>query len=352
MKTRRRSALVAGALVLSLGLNTLTTSAASAAGLPGRAQRAGDYLASQLIHKTINATDTAYVAYSGTTPNLSLTAEAILAFHALGRTTEENLLLGYLEARVEKYVHVTSGCGSATAYDDAGHLGLVLYLANLTGAQSSFDLSALQARLLATQRPGGLFGLNSPMACYDGVQRTAFAILGLIKNGMLPTDPVIVSATNWIEHQQCPNGAFPAFRGTTQPCASSGWGANRFDTNSTADALLGLKASGADPTTGSSARALTWLASAQKADGTWGFYKNDQGDSDSTSAVITALVMAGQLEAGTIAQWTKSGVTPYQALATFQSKLSYGIVWQAGSLPDNLSTIEAILGLSGYSLQL
>ena len=78
MKTRRRSALVVGALALSLGLSTLTTSAASAAGLPGRAQKAGDYLASQLIHKTINATDTAYVAYSGTTPNLSLTAEAAL----------------------------------------------------------------------------------------------------------------------------------------------------------------------------------------------------------------------------------------------------------------------------------
>lgn len=353
MTAGRHGALVAVALAVSLGLSSLMAQTASAAGLPNQAAQAGDYLAAQLHHKTINGHDTAYVAYVGTTPNLSLTAEAVIAFHALGRTADANLVLRYLQARVEDYVHVESGCGSSGPYDDAGHLGLVLYIAHLTNSQSGFDITGLKNRLLGLERMSGanigLFGSNSPKACFDGVQRTSFAVIGLLSSGMPASDPAISAAMQWLTTQQCPNGAFPAYRAPGAPCATSGWGPDRFDTNSTAYAVLAAVAAGASSAAGQPlAAALSWLAKVQRSDATWGMYKGDTGDSDSTSLVTSALVAAGQLAPSQIGTWTKAGVTPYRALATFQDPASKGIFWQAGSLPDNLSTIEGITALSAF----
>ena len=353
MKTRRRMGVVVGAL--ALGLSALAAPMASATGLPLKATKAGDYLATTLVMKTTHGQPSAYVPYGGVA-NLSLTAEGIIAFHAVGRFTEQNLLVTYLAARAEKYVHVTSGCGSTAAYDDAGHLGLLLLVANLTGTRSAFDVSSLRLRLLETQRTtggnAGLFGQNSPKACFDGTQRTSFALLGLLADGLSPSDPAITSGVSWLVTQQCSNGAFSAFRGTAE-CAKSGWGANHFDTNSTASALLALQASGPSVTSdGAIAAALGWLHKAQNTDGSWGFYKGDAGDSNSTSWVIMALVATQQLSEVNIESWTKGTTSPYDALGRFQSRTNHGIFWQAGLLPDTLSTVQGIVGLTGFNLAL
>ena len=358
MKTRRRIGVVVGALALAM--SAVAAPLASATGLPSKAARAGDFLASALVRKTTHGQPSAYVPYGGEA-NLSLTAEGILAFHALGRLTEQNLLVTYLAARAEKYVHISSGCGSTAAYDDAGHLGMLLLVANITGTQSAFDVANLRTRLLASQRTtgsnAGLFGLNSAKACFDGTQRTSFALLGLMADGRSPSDPAVTSGVSWLVSQQCSNGAFPAFRGT-EACAKSGWGPNHFDTNSTASAVLALQASGPSITSESAiAAALGWLAKAQNADGSWGFYKGDTGDSNSTSWVIMALVAThqlGQVNIGpvNIQNWTKGTTSPYGALGAFQDRSTHGIFWQPGSLPDTLSTVQGIVGLTGFNLAL
>lgn len=137
----------------------------------------------------------------------------------------------------------------------------------------------------------GLFGPQDPT--YDGVDRQATAILGLVAvDAQVP--PL---AVRWLLRQQCADGSFSAFRAdTSRPCTApdltSYTGPN---TNSTALAAMALSAlaeqeSPSNRVARQAARkAVTWLLAQQQSDGGWEWLAGLGSDSVSTAMTLAAI---------------------------------------------------------------
>ncbi|MEW2163834.1 prenyltransferase/squalene oxidase repeat-containing protein [Streptomyces sp. NPDC007084] len=151
----------------------------------------------------------------------------------------------------------------------------------------------------STAVPSGLYGAGDPT--YDGVWRQSLALLAQDTVGVRPA----AKAVDWLAGQQCANGGFAAYRAdASADCDAK----TQTDTNSTAAAVQALAALGGhDDATG---RAVTWLKSAQNADGGWGYMAGGPSDTNSTSVVIGALHAAGEKPQSV----AKGGKTPYDAL--------------------------------------
>ena len=137
----------------------------------------------------------------------------------------------------------------------------------------------------------GLFGPQDPT--YDGVDRQATAILGLVAvDAQVP--PL---AVRWLLRQQCADGSFSAFRAdTSRPCTAPDLtNATGPNTNSTALAAMALsaladqEASGNRTARQAARKAVTWLLAQQQADGGWEWLAGLGSDSVSTAMTLAAI---------------------------------------------------------------
>lgn len=160
-------------------------------------------------------------------------------------------------------------------------------------------IAALSMTLSITSAPAhavepayrGLFGAQDPT--YDGVDRQATAILGLVSTGA----KVPKRAQSWLLRQQCADGSFTAYRANPRrPCGPADLttytGPN---SNSTALAAMALRAMAThEPSVRAQARramksAVAWLLRQQQADGGWEWLEGLGSDSTSTAMALAAI---------------------------------------------------------------
>ena len=334
---RRLSAAVALALCLSL-IATGATGATGASAAPRTlgpqaAQFAGQWLAGQV-------NDQGFVpqAADPSAPNLSATAQAVIALAAAGNS-KVNSVVTYLGAHVEEFA-VNNG------KDDPGALAYLIMDAVIAGQDpTSFGTAPtdLVSRLQATQQPDGLFGASDPT--FDGAFRQGLALMALKAVGI--TDTV---GADWLAGQQCANDLWTAFRAdTSSPCPAVD--PNTFsgpDTNSTAAAILGLQAQGRTAPAADGANALMTVRSTG---GGWGYLaRSDQPtDANSTGLVLSALLAA----TGTQDSQGNDALLALQADCGSDPADVGGIAFQdLSSGPDVLATVQATPALAGAVLPL
>ncbi len=304
---------------------------------PASARAGADWLANQL-------TPSGYIP--GNAPgqaNLSFTANTVLALAAAGADLPQaNTALTYLSTQVSQYVTVSGS-------DGASQLALLILDAHALGADPySFGGTNLVSRLLATEQPTGLFGVQDPT--FDGAYRQGLALSALAAVGV--TGSVrLGTAESWLLAQQCSNGGWSSDE-ALNPCTGDPNAFAGADTNSTAAAVQGLVAQGALPSTGESA-ALSYLAATQQSDGGWAYYANPTSlpgptDPDSTALVVQALVAMGQ--SPTAAPFVKVSGDPVSALVAFQ--LSTGadagaFQFTLGGGADLTATFQAVPAVAG-----
>jgi len=327
---RRLSAV---ALALCLSMFATGASAAPRALGPQAAQFAGQWLASQV-------NDQGFIpqAADPSTPNLSATAQAVIALAAAGNSKVDSVVT-YLGAHVEEFA-VNNGS------DDPGALAYLIMDAVIAGQDpTSFGTAQtdLVARLQATQQPDGLLGASDPS--FDGAFRQGLALMALKTVGITDT-----AGADWLAGQQCANDLWTAFRAdTSTPCPAVD--PNTFsgpDTNSTALAILGLQAQGRTAPTADGANALMTVRSTG---GGWGFLaRSDQPtDANSTGLVVSALLAAtgAQDSQGTdalLALQADCGADPADVGGIAFQDLSSG--------PDVLATVQATPAIAGAVLPL
>jgi len=327
---------------LSIAVGLVLLPAAPAAGAPTtsdpttRARAAGVWLARQVNSQGFVPSPTDPAA-----PNLSGSVQAVIAMAAAGVGRDQvDAVLGYLATHIDAFV-VRQGI------DDAGALAYLTLAAQAGGQDpSSFGPSHvnLLSRLQATRQPNGLFGPQDPT--FDGAFRQGLALMALHVAGL--TD---ATATTWLVDQQCADGLWTAFRSdTSTPCPPVDPSAfTGPDTNSTALAMLGLRAQGrtTEPADGANA-----LATVRNPSGGWGLLaRADQPtDANSTGMVVAALraVTGVQDAKGTAA------IVGLQVGCTGDAADQGGIAFQPGAggvlAPDLLATAQATPALAGVVL--
>lgn len=298
------------------------------------AMSASSWLIDQVTpHGTILST------YTGN-PDLGTMRQAVLALASAGvGEAQVDAMMTYLEANLEAGVDPQG----AAASDVPGALAQTILDAVATGHDPrAFGGTDLVARLEATQRPSGLFGLADQDPTYDGTVRQSLALMALATVGVTNAP-----GTTWLLDQQCADGSYVAYRADTSvPCpavdATSYTGS---DTNSTSFAALALHTLG-DQT--EAAQATTWLRSVRSADGGFPYYGDPTQPSDANSTGLTLLALTN-VDGAPDAQ-------AVQALAALQVPCDGpaldvgGIAFQATDgppLPDLLATVQALQGLAG-----
>lgn len=182
----------------------------------------------------------------------------------------------------------------------------------------------------------GLFGSQDPT--YDGVYRQSYALMGLAAAGL--TAPP--TALQWLLDQQCPDGAFIAYRADLDaPCPEPDPQAYTGpDTNSTSLAVLALIEHGR---LAPAKRAIAWLTRTQLPGGGWGYVEGSPADSVSTSLALEALeaLPGTEREQRAATRWLARQIAPCGA----PDAQRFGVRYQAGALPDGISSTQALLGL-------
>jgi len=182
----------------------------------------------------------------------------------------------------------------------------------------------------------GLFGSQDPT--YDGVYRQSYALMGLAAADI--TAPP--AALQWLLDQQCADGAFIAYRADLDaPCPEPDPQAYTGpDTNSTSLAILALIEHGR---LNDAKRAIAWLKRIQLPGGGWGYVEGSPADSVSTSLALAALesIPGTEREQRAATRWIARQIAPCGA----PDAEKYGVRYQPGSLPDGISSTQALLGL-------
>ncbi|AWW39827.1 prenyltransferase/squalene oxidase repeat-containing protein [Streptomyces cadmiisoli] len=192
-------------------------------------------------------------------------------------------------------------------------------------------------------KPAGLYGGTDPT--YDGVWRQSLALLAQDTVGVEPA----AAAVDWLTGQQCASGAFAPFRADPgRACDAK----TPVDTNMTAAAVQALAALGGhEAVTG---KAVTWLKSAQAADGGWGYTAGGPSDANSTSLVVGALTAVGEQPRDVV----KGGKSPYDALLSLSvpcdedggGAFAYQPDKKGALAADADATAAAVIGALGEGL--
>jgi hypothetical protein len=295
------------------GLDPHTASGASLPQLvPGRA--AAQWLAGQLTPQGFIPTSPG----SGT-PNLSLTAQTVLALTAANVDPQgAALALSYLGTHISAFV-------TADGADGPGQLALLVLDAESLGTDpTTFGGTNLVSRLLATQQTtgpdAGLFGTETQLNdFFVGNYQQGLSLAALAAAGIRGTTQVR-SAVSWLTGEQCPDGGWTTPDNAVTPCNGLPVTFGGPDTNATALALQGLVSQGSLASPAQSS-ALGFLTAGQDADAGWSLFPNTvstpaASDPDSTALVIQALIAVGQSPAGPA--FTKGGANPVSTLVSFQ----------------------------------
>jgi prenyltransferase beta subunit len=281
-------------------------------GRPQRARLALTWLAGQQ-----NA-DGSWSGFSG--PSAGATADALLAFAAAGVDPSTVRKVPTGPSGVD-YLAASAAAYTATGPDSAGKLALAVAAAG-RDPRSFGGLDLVQAINAHYRADQGAFGDRG------NTWHQSLAILGLIAAG-----------------QSAPAAAVQTLRGLQQP-EDGGWkydlSPGEFNTTSpdnTGIALQALGASGLTSTDGVVAAGLTFLQRRQDAAAGWA-------NANSTALAIQGLIGGGVGFAGEL---TKGGVTPYEALASYQKRdgpFFYDPSLRADSLLATSQAVPALLGLA------
>lgn len=251
------------------------------------------------------------------------TADALVALAAAGEPLDD----------------FTQGDGSAIAYLEAQAAGY----ATAPGAAAKLAMAAIAAGADPTSF-GGLNLLEVIGEGYDpatgqygpDVYGHALALLAIQAAGATPP----AAALGRLLDAQLPDGGW-SFDGSE---------ATGSDTNTTGLALQAL--AGQRQADGARASALAYLETQQNDDGGFPYSQASSfgadSDANSTSAVVQALIAAGEDPAGE--RWQRGGSGPLDLLAALQND-SGAFRYQAAQAEDNaLATYQAVPALAGAAL--
>lgn len=282
--------------------------------------------------------------YTGN-PDLGSTAQAVIALTGAGRgESQVAAMVAYLEAHVDDYVDPS---GSASTDSPGALAWLILDAAATGGDPYDFGGSNLVTRLQATQRVGGLFGLTDQDPTYDGTVRQGLSLLALHAVGVDN-----VSGLTWLEDQQCVDGSFMAYRtdiGVACPAVDAAHYTGP-DTNSTAFAAMALHAGGA---TADANAAAGWLTGVRATNGGFPYYGDPTQPSDGNSTGLVSLALT--TVTGTVDTQAVSALAALQTPCDGDPADIGGIAYQpaGGTIaPDQMATIQALLGLNGLAFPL
>lgn len=301
-RRRRRAPLasVVAALVLVMSV-VVGTPQLSAAAVPSRPEGGA---ALDWIEAELAANDHAMPGFVPDSPDWGLTADAVLALAAGGRSTSPEA--------VATATNVLANARSFATYDDfdmegvriAGSLAKLLVVAEAQGVDSSdadgLDLEAeLRASMQAAGADGGRFSDSGPDVSdnANGFGQ-ALAVIGLsyTEGGVPP------AGVGFLLDQQCPGGGFRLVHSPAGGCTT----ASAADTDATAMAVQALLVV---PRTiavrDALIEALGWLADEQDPSGGFGGTGPTSGlNSSSTGLIAQALLASGRAEAaGNAADW-------------------------------------------------
>jgi hypothetical protein len=311
---------------------------------------AGGWLASQFI-------DDEYIPASGsTTPDLSATAQAVLALSAANVDLPlAQDALNYLHTQLDQYVDVNGA-------DSPGPLALLILDSVALGDNPTQfgGTTNLVAMLLATQQTSGsssgLFGTANQVANYAaGTYDQGLALAALAAAGVTGTSQV-QQAISWLDSQQCAGGGWTLPDQTLNACSGLPVNYAGPDTNTTSIAAEGLAAEGA-ASSSAAAKALTFLQTAQDADAGWSYYPStptspQSSDPDSTAFVMQGLTALGSSPTSPI--YRKGSDTPVSTLLSFQLTSGSGagaFIYPPAPAPANIiATYQAIPALANLPL--
>jgi hypothetical protein len=262
--------------------------------------------------------------------SVGATADAVLAVAARG----EN---GFTWSKGGKtpldYVQANIG-----AVSKAGDLGKVILALTANGMSPRTVLGAdLIKKLEAMVGSDGKIGGDA-----DFINEHCVAVIAL-KSAFRPTNPQTVS---YLASKQIKDGTWSWNGDLTE---GSG------DNNTTALAVVALRAAGVPADNGQIQKAMEHLKKQQNADGGFPYinpspYGTDS-DSNSTAVVMWAVIAVGQDPSG--ADWKyfgQDGTSIYDRIVAFQND-SGAFRWQDATPDDNfLSTVQALIALERKSL--
>ena len=353
MNPRPRLLVLGIALGLALAFSVPPVTAGAAgrpevAGAPTLPQSAAAQASAQWLARQL--TPGGWVPNASDQPSPSFTVNTVLAL-AAARVDPAGVhaALAYLATDVDGYV-------TQNGADGPGQLALLILAAEAGGADpTDFGGTNLVARLLATEQPSGLFGTETQVANYaagnyeQGLALQALGVAGVRGGSRL------AAAVHYLVDQQCADGGWSFTAQATDTCVVSATDFTGPDTNSTAQAVLGLAAQGA-VTPAVASGALGFYAAGQDADGGWSYYPSSAGapqstDPDSTAFVIQALVALGRSPSGP--DFVHGSADPVSALLAFQLTSGPGAgafesSYAPGS-PDVTASFQATPAVAGVS---
>ncbi len=318
--TFRKAALTLSSAALSTALLALPASAAT-----NVAPRVATWLTQQTTQGALLSSSKVSVSE---TAGFALAVSALPGAKASGRSAMRVLW------------RQASTLRTALGTQDPGGIALWILAAHAYGVNprhfNKVDLvAALQSTLQgpASSAPGR-FG--SEDSTYDGTYRQGLSLAALKAAGVA----VPKSAVSWLKQQGCANGGYSS-DATANPCSGKPDDYAGPDLNSTALAILGLKASGAAiPGT-----TLAYVKSQQQTNGGWGFYPGNSSDPSSTGLVLTALQALAMVPPAAAGNFAK-GIA---SMAQFQVS-SGGLAYPGNPAADVLSSIQGLQGLTGHPI--
>ncbi|MEZ4516432.1 MAG: prenyltransferase/squalene oxidase repeat-containing protein [Chloroflexota bacterium] len=252
------------------------------------------------------------------------TVDAILAIAASGNNPaalfpgKTDTLVGYIMANPAQVAEYAGLDGS-----QAGKLVLALTAA----AADPRDVDGFNAvdALKAQQQPDGSFGVTD-------VYKHSLAILGLVSVG----EPVPAASLQWIVDTQAADGSWDDGFGTLG------------NPDATAMAIMALLASEQPVDDPVVVAAREFLADVQLPDGSWEYGTGFGGNANTTALVIQALSALGEDWYSATGPWAQNGISPLEALLSFQSASgAFHVDYGQGPADDFYSTVQSLLGVAG-----
>ena len=295
--------LISGLAAVALAATALAQPAAAATDVPSpAAARAGTaWLATQLTDGVIHNEQYDFDDL-GLTMDIGLSMDEVGGDQALVRQIRSSL-----STRVQEYA------APAPTERYSGSLAKSLVFAQVTGADPTtyggLDLvSEVESRVTPSGPSAGRVQDQSAYGDYANSFGQALAVRGLATAGSSQAAP----ATTFLLKQQCSAGYFRVFFNTDPSASQQGCddAVDGTDTDTTAFVVNQLAATSPRPPAvdAAIAKAVAWLVSTQKADGSFvGSAFTPDSNTNSTGLAASALAAAGRCDqAGRAAEWVGS----------------------------------------------
>ena len=334
--------------VLALALCGLAVAAgftgrpASAAPPSAEAGPALDWLAGQVLDN-----GGSLPGFSPGSSDWGLTADAVLAFVAAGRSSDPAAVAA-TDLLVSNAAEFTTWAPEMPQVRVAGATAKLLLVVTAMGRDATaagVDLDAELRTLMVDDGPAsGRFADRVPDPAWDSSNGFGQS-LALLALAMTP-DGVPAQATSYLLQQQCPAGGFRLSYVGSNGCSSDA----EADTDATAMALQALLAVPRSAVVSrSSERAAAWLLSNQGNDGSFGGTgPTSAPNSNSTGLIAQSLRAAGQTEAADraaawIAQrtWLDPATAAGTAAADHVGAIAYQPGTRATALVEGISDLAA-----------